>query len=42
MMILIYAIAIAFAMISLVISHPAPIIAGLIMIGIGMLVERIN
>ena len=39
-MILIYSIAIIFAVISLFTSDPAPLIAGLIMVGIGMLVER--
>ena len=40
-MILPYSIAIVFAVISLFTSDPAPLIAGLIMVGIGMLVERI-
>ena len=40
-MILPYSIAIVFAVISLFTSDPAPLIAGLIMVGIGLLLERI-
>ena len=40
-MILPYSIAIVFAVISLFTSDPAPLIAGLIMVGIGLLAERI-
>ena len=42
MIILSYVIAIVFAVISLFTSDPAPLIAGLIMAGIGMLVEKIH
>jgi hypothetical protein len=41
-MILPYSIAIVFAVISLFTSDPAPLIAGLIMVGIGLLLERIH
>ena len=41
-MIVPYLIAIVFAVISLFTSDPAPLIAGLIMVGIGLLLERIH
>jgi len=42
MIIFSYSIAIVFAVISLFTNNPAPLIAGLIFVGIGMLVERIH
>lgn len=41
-MILPYSIAIVFAVISLFTSDPAPLVAGLIMVGIGMLIEKMH